>query len=195
MVFELRRIGFASPAQSFSPNHPPLTCHLANAAGSLIFPATMSRRAGFTLLEICLAVAIALLLLGLAIPSVSSLFADKKLKDSFNEFDSFVRQAQMRSVNEQRAFVMIWQPGGIVLQPDEPNFEDRDKDWPHLESDGKIEMERPVALQEKPPMEWMFWRSGTCEPVVVHYEGPAGKWTASYDALTVRGTLTEQETR
>lgn len=153
----------------------------------------MSRRDGFTLLEVCLVVVIALLLFGLAIPSIQGLFAEQKLKKTFEDFDDFVRQVQTRSVTERRAFVMIWDGDGITVQADEPTDEDALADGDYFAfSGGAIGLERPAALQKDAPVEWLFWRSGTCEPAIVHYEGDAGSWSVSYDPLTVRGTFIDQ---
>ena len=84
----------------------------------------MSRRDGFTLLEICLVIMIVLVLFGLAIPSVNGLFAEQRLKKTFEQFDDFVRRTQMRAVKERRGMVMIWDGEGITVQPDEPTEED-----------------------------------------------------------------------
>ncbi len=154
----------------------------------------MRHRDGFTLLEVCLAVMIGLLLLGLAVPLISGLTSQSKLTATLERFDEFVRQAQFLSVSERRAFVMIWDEAGIAIEPDSPLADDRGKDWPRLdfENGESIEIERTAALDEKPPMEWPFWRSGTCEPVVASYSGPAGSWIAKYDPLTVRATILEE---
>ena len=58
-----------------------------------------------------------------------------------------------------------------------------------------IVLERPVALQNNPPMEWAFWKSGTCEPAVVSYKGEAGRWVVKDEPLTARGTFLEQQTK
>ena len=155
----------------------------------------MSRRDGFTLLEILLAVSIALIFLTMAVPTVQGLFADRRLKKTYEDFDDFVRRAQARAVEERRAFVLIWDEGGITVQPDSPTEEDSVGDGDYFTfTDGIFSLERPSATQlnkrfnieQKLPVEWLFWRSGTCEPVVVHFEGEAGTWTARYDPLTVR---------
>ncbi|MEO7318459.1 MAG: prepilin-type N-terminal cleavage/methylation domain-containing protein, partial [Chthoniobacteraceae bacterium] len=125
----------------------------------------MSRRDGFTLLEICLVVAIALILLGLAVPSVRGLFAEQRLKKTFEQFDDFVRKAQLRAVSERRAMVMIWDGEGITVQPDDPTAEDSAGEGDYFAfNEGTIGLERPAALEKKPAVEWLFWRSGTCEP-------------------------------
>lgn len=155
----------------------------------------MRSRLAFTLLEICLAIAIGMLLLGLAVPSVIGLFAEQKLRASFESFDEFARQAQLMSIKERRAFVLIWEKDGIVIEPDQPVAEDGAKDWPrfNIGEEESIVIERPAALEKRPAMEWMFWRSGTCEPVIATYQGPAGRWVVSYDGLTARGTILEEQ--
>lgn len=153
----------------------------------------MSRRDGFTLLEICMVVAIILLLLGLAVPSVNGLFAEQRLKKTFEQFDDFVRKAQLRAVSERRAMVMIWDGEGITVQPDEPTAEDSAGAGDYFPfSDGPISLERLAALEKKPPVEWLFWRSGTCEPAILHFEGDSGRWSVQYDPLTVHATFLDQ---
>jgi type II secretory pathway pseudopilin PulG len=154
----------------------------------------MRRCSGFTLIEICLAVLIGLLLVTLMVPSVAGLFAEQKLKSSFEEFDKFVRTAQMRSVSERRDYVMVFEEDGITLEPADPTEEDAANETERfiVPENADITLERPVALQKNPPMEWPFWRSGTCEPVVVSYAGDAGTWVMKYDPLTVRATTLEQ---
>ena len=55
-------------------------------------------------------------------------------------------------------------------------------------------IERPASLlppKDTPPA-WTFWRSGTCEPVLISYTGPDGSWTAQYNPLTGHGEIIEQ---
>lgn len=159
----------------------------------------MSRRDGFTLLEICLVVVVILLVCGLAVPSVQGLLEEQHLKKSFEAFDGFVRKVQFRAVQERRAFVMIWDGAGITVEPDEPTLEDTvGADDYFAFEDGTIALERPYALlkdKEKLPVEWLFWRSGTCEPAILHFTGEAGSWSVRYDPLTVQATFLEQTVR
>jgi hypothetical protein len=157
----------------------------------------MSRRDGFTLLEICLAVFIGLMIISLVVPSMDGLLSDKRLMGTFDDFDRFVRTAQLRSVQEMRGYQLVWEEESIALLPiqlrrdDDPETAER-----YSIPEGRVlTIERPAALMKDPPPEWPFWKSGTCEPVRIFYTGPEGKWVAEYDALTARGTVVSQEAR
>jgi type II secretory pathway pseudopilin PulG len=154
----------------------------------------MSRRAGFTLIELCLSIGIALLLLTAAIPSIQGLFAEQQLRRTFDEFDELVRQAQARSTSERRDFVLVWDEKGVALQPDVPREGEENQDSVRLDfpEGASLVLERPAALGKEPPMEWIFWRSGNCEPAIVRYDGAPGSWVVKYDPLTTRGTFLEQ---
>ena len=78
----------------------------------------MLRARGFTLLEIMISVCILLLILGLAVPSLTGVIADKRLRRSLNEFNDMVRQAQERSVAEHRAYLIVWSDKTAVLRPE-----------------------------------------------------------------------------
>ena len=158
----------------------------------------MHRRAGFTLLEICLAIFISLLLITLAVPSIVALLAEQRLKSSFDEFDGFVRTARERSMTERRTYAMSWAEDGIVLVP----VERRDTDDPKAEPERFVfaqgetfALERPGALMKKPAPEWIFWRSGLCEEALVTFAGDAGKWSVRYDPLTTHATFLDSEVK
>ena len=137
---------------------------------------------------------ILLLMVGLAVPNLQGLFAEQKLQKTFEEFDDFVRRAQLRAIEERRAMVLIWDGEGIAVQPDEPTEDDTAADGDYFPfADGTFALERPAALEKKPAVEWLFWRSGTCEPAVIHYRGPRGSWSVRYDPLTVRMASFEQD--
>ncbi|MDQ3622231.1 MAG: prepilin-type N-terminal cleavage/methylation domain-containing protein [Verrucomicrobiota bacterium] len=153
-----------------------------------------ARRAGFTLFEIILVVVIIVLLATMAVPSVQGLLDERELQAVFGQFDGFVHQAQVRAVTERRAYTMVWDEDGITLRPNELTEDDAEAGFARFDfQEGSIILERPAALEKKPPMEWTFWRSGTCEPAIVRYEGSAGSWTVQYDPLTMRATFLEQQ--
>jgi prepilin-type N-terminal cleavage/methylation domain-containing protein len=163
----------------------------------------LHRRSGFTLIELMLAIAIAIIILMMAMPSLRGLSKEQKLQETFERFDALARKAQANAVAQQRAWTLVWAPGTITLQPDEPTPEERlnatTGDGSTVETlsvgpDENYSLDRPVALlplKDQEP-EWTFWRSGTCEPVIVSYSGPNGTWTAQYHPLTGHGEITDQ---
>lgn len=165
----------------------------------------MSRnRAAFTLLELMLAIAIALVVMLVAVPSVRGFSAERRLRDTFEKFDTLARKAQLSAVKEQRAWALRIDEGGVAIGPDEPlpdeHSNSEEDAAPETMSFGKEEsctLLRPASLL--PPKDtaskWTFWRSGTCEPVIVNYSGPDGTWTAQYNPLTGHGEITDQQVR
>jgi prepilin-type N-terminal cleavage/methylation domain-containing protein len=152
---------------------------------------------GFTLIEIALSIFILLLLLVLAVPSFSGVIANRRLKQSLDEFNNLVRQAQERSVSERRPYLIVWGKNNVVVQPEV--FAENEETTPKAEfrpSRGStLKLSLPVALAEKYPAEWIFWPSGTCEPATVRFQGPAGSWTANYSPLTARPEITTYAVR
>ena len=158
----------------------------------------MSRRAGFTLLEICLALFVSLLLITLAVPSIASVLAEQRLKRSFDAFDGFVRTAREKSIAEGRTYTMVWTEDGITLRADERRDTDDGAAEPErfVFAEGEsLTLERPAALVKKPPPEWVFWRSGLCEEVLVSFAGAAGRWRVRYDPLTAHATFLDSEVK
>ncbi len=146
----------------------------------------MQRRDGFTLIEIVIAVFILLLLLGLAVPSVNGVFADKRLHRSLDRMNDLVRQAHERSVGERRAYLIAWSDGAVDLQPAAFLKTEEHKpinSVPITRSD-KWNIHFPAALSKKTPPQWIFWESGVCEPARIDYVGADGKWTVEYSPLS-----------
>lgn len=154
----------------------------------------MSRRDGFTLLEIIIALVIGLMLVTLAVPGVTGLLREQDLKKTFETFDELVHRAQVRSVTEGRALRIVFDETGATLQvSDIREGDEAEEDERYALTDKEtLTLERTAALVKEPLAEWPFWRSGTCEPVKISYTGPAGSWIVQYDPLTVRGTVLEQ---
>jgi prepilin-type N-terminal cleavage/methylation domain-containing protein len=84
----------------------------------------MPRRHAFTLLEILIAIVIGLMLLLIAVPSVSGMIREQKLRETFQKFDNYVRAAQTRAMRERRTYVMVWDKKGIDLVPLDPTVPD-----------------------------------------------------------------------
>src|ERR1043166_8711087 len=142
----------------------------------------VQRFRAFTLIEIALSIFILLLILVLAVPSLSGVIANRRLKQSLDSFNQLVRQAQERSVTERRPYLIVWSKNSILLRP-EVFAEDEELKPTAVFRLGKgswLKLSLPAALTEKHPTEWVFWPSGICEPATVQFKGPAGAWTANY---------------
>jgi prepilin-type N-terminal cleavage/methylation domain-containing protein len=157
----------------------------------------------FTLLELMLAVAIVLIIMLIAIPSMQGLRAERALRESYERFEALVYKAQKNAISQQRTWVLVWDSGAILLQPDSPTAEERESgaaeggDTMSIGEDESFTIQRPAALlpAKEVPGEWPFWRSGACEPVTIAYEGPTGIWTAQFHPLTGKGELIDEKPR
>jgi prepilin-type N-terminal cleavage/methylation domain-containing protein len=157
----------------------------------------VQRARGFTLIEIALAIFILLLILVLAVPSFSGVIANRRLKQSLDEFNNLVRQAQMLSVTERRPYLIVWGKNNVMVRPEAfaKDEEAKAKAEFRLSRGITLKLSLPVALAEKYPAEWIFWPSGTCEPAIVRFQGAAGSWTANYSPLTGRPEITSYAVR
>ena len=151
----------------------------------------MQRYRAFTLIEIVIAVAILALILLMAVPSLSGVFADRNLRVSLDGFNNLVREAQERSVSEHRAYLVVWGDKEVIVQP-EVFAKGEDKKAVAtfaLERGMVLTLTLPAALSAKPAGEWIFWPTGTCEPAIVRFVGRSGTWTSNYSPLTGHGEL------
>jgi type II secretory pathway pseudopilin PulG len=156
----------------------------------------MRRAPGFTLIEIAIAVFILMILMTLAIPSVSGVLADRRLHRSLDAMNDIVRQAQEHSVAERRPYLIAWQRNSIVLRPEAIGKDESNAPTARLAlSKGHAFLLRlPAALESDPLAQWIFWPSGTCEPANVSFKGPDGTWEVNYSPLTARPDVVRYET-
>jgi type II secretory pathway pseudopilin PulG len=149
------------------------------------------RPAGFTLIELAVAIMLMIVLMMLAVPSMQGVLADKRLRRSLDDFNRIVREAQERSVTERRPYLIVSVNGKLGLRAEGLNkgeSPEPELKW-KLAKNESLNIKFPAALVDDPPPEWVFWPSGNCEPAVVTYKGKDGTWTASYSALTGRGEM------
>ena len=153
----------------------------------------MQRFRAFTLIEIALSIFILMLLLMLAVPSLTGVVASNRLKQSLDGFNNLVRQAHERSVIERRPYLIVWGKNSVLLRPEVLAEDEEDKPTAvlRLNKGTLLRISLPAALAAKPPAEWIFWPSGNCEPATVRFKGPAGFWTANYSPLTAQAEVTE----
>ncbi|MEO8350657.1 MAG: prepilin-type N-terminal cleavage/methylation domain-containing protein [Chthoniobacteraceae bacterium] len=155
------------------------------------------RRTGFTLLEVMLAVAVILMMLLIAVPSMQGIFAEDEIRKSYDEFTKFALEAQDAAISGKHSVMLMWEKDGIVQVPDASMTPEEEEALPFLRypENGTITLERPAALLKKAPVEWTFWRSGACEPVRIIYEAEDGHWIAEFEPLTGRGKLIAMEAK
>jgi type II secretory pathway pseudopilin PulG len=148
----------------------------------------MQRRAGFTLIEIAIAVFILMILLLLAIPSVTGVLANRRLQRSLDAMNQIVRLAQEHSVQERRPYLIEWQRSSVILRPE--LIAEGEPEAPTatlvLDKGHAYVLRMPATLEKNPPAQWIFWPSGTCEPANVRFKGPDGSWEVNYSPLAAR---------
>jgi len=152
---------------------------------------TRSPFLAFTLIEITIVVAIAMLVMLLAVPSLTGVLADKRLRRSLDAFNGLVREAQERSMTERRPYLIEWGDKGAALRPEVFAIDEEKKPTAFLpyERDSSLKLSLPAALGKDYPAAWIFWPSGVCEPAIVEFKGRDGDWKAKYSPLTAREEL------
>ena len=157
----------------------------------------MHRARGFTLIEIAISVFILMILMLLAIPSVSGVLADRRLQRSLTSMNEIVHQAQEHSVRERRPYLIVWQKDAVILRPEADDKGEGDAPIAQLALDkGHAFLLRlPAALAKDPLAQWIFWPSGTCEPANVSFKGPDGSWEVNYSPLTTRPEIVRYAAR
>jgi competence protein ComGC len=157
----------------------------------------MRRTPAFTLIEIAISVFILMLLLLLAIPSVSGVLADRRLHRSLDAMNEIVRQAQAHSVHERQPYLIVWQKKAVVLRPE--RIAKGQSDAPiatlALDKGHAFLLRLPAALEPGPLGQWIFWPSGTCEPANVSFKSADGSWEVNYSPLTARPEIVRYAAR
>ena len=143
-------------------------------------------RRAFTLLEVCLAVFIGVLIMLAAVPSISGVLEEQRAKKLFNQFDDLTKQASTHAVTERRPYVLEWDDSGVSMRPLEPANADEAQGSGRIDFGEKMapDLALPAALIKDPPKIWTFWPTGTCEPATVVCHLQDAQWTATYDPLT-----------
>ena len=157
----------------------------------------MQRRAGFTLIEVAIAVFILMILLLLAIPSVTGVLANRRLQRSLDAMNQIVRMAQEHSVKERRPYLIEWEKNSITLRPETSAESEPEAPTAALTLDKghAYALRLPAALEKDPLAQWIFWPSGACEPANIQFKGPDGSWEVNYSPLTARPQIVRYAAR
>ena len=129
-----------------------------------------------------------MLVMLLAVPSVTGVLRDNRLRRRLDDFNSLVNQAREHSVSERRPYLLVIDGKSIILRPEVLTKDDDEAPVAQLPLADResVKLSLPAALVKKPPPEWIFWPSGTCEPAEVQFVGREGAWTVNYSPLTAR---------
>ncbi len=104
-----------------------------------------------------------MLLLLLAVPSLSGVIASRRLKQSLDSFNQLVRQAQEYSVTERRPYLIVWGKNSVLLRPEV--FAEGEEEKPtsvfRLPKGNWLTISLPAALTTNTPPNGYSGRQGT----------------------------------
>jgi hypothetical protein len=149
---------------------------------------------GFTLLEVMLALLVALTVIAVSVPSVTAALSKPPAQMAFERFDVMVREARTRSHTEGRNYVIVWGDDKTVrLRPEESSSRSEAsgiRQWKQSK-EGTLEIRFPAALLrgKTPDAIWTFWPDGACEPAEIRYQNANTKWSAFYNPFTARAEV------
>ncbi len=112
--------------------------------------------AAFTLLEICLAIFIGVIIMLAAVPSIKGLIEEQHAKKLFNEFDALTKEASSRAVTERQPYVIEWDESGVTMHPAgagesaQAREMDQDESADQTVDDGQSGADGQTAAQAQP---------------------------------------------
>jgi type II secretory pathway pseudopilin PulG len=131
-----------------------------------------SRAAGFSLLEIIVAMSLTLLIIGIATVSISGVRSEDKLRRAAAMIETTARQNMLQALNSQQTVRMELSAGAFGTSD---------------EFGGMLLVRRVGEKVFRKPGRgeaWEFSPSGICEPIEVRLSGPAGQIEIGFDPLT-----------
>jgi prepilin-type N-terminal cleavage/methylation domain-containing protein len=150
------------------------------------------RLGGFTLLEICIALSIIAVLIGLCTPAFSGWLSEERLREPARHLEQLARTARTRAIDTQKSWVVVIHPSGLNLVPAENEIlSDAAK-----ADDPDIEMPIPdgVTVATKAwgddnfsslaEVKWIFRPDGLCEPLTVRFTRGQSEIALRFDPLT-----------
>jgi type II secretory pathway pseudopilin PulG len=126
------------------------------------------RRSGFTLVEICIAMALAMMLLGISTLAISGLQDEAKLKRTASQMESTARQSLQKAVMDQRLIEVTLDAGSFG-------------------GEGSLQVKRLGEKAFRLPRRgevWEFSPTGVCEPLDIRLTSAGGTIELGFDPLT-----------
>lgn len=130
------------------------------------------RPAGFTLLEIIVAMALMVLILGIATVSISGARAEDRLRRAAAVIETTARQNLLQALNSQQTVRMDLTAGAFGAG-------DEFGDMLMVRRYGENAFRKPRRGEA-----WEFSPTGICEPIEVRISGTAGQIEIGFDPLT-----------
>lgn len=126
------------------------------------------RPSGFTLIEICIAMGLCMLLLGIGVLSVTGMQDQARLRKTTAEIEGTARRSLQEAVMKQR-LVELALDGGLGGEG------------------GRVQIRRvgdKTFRNARQGETWEFSPTGICEPIEVRITSPAGSIELAFDPLT-----------
>lgn len=143
-------------------------------------------RSAFTILEIVMVLAITVLLLGAAMPYVSSMMLAEQLKSPARELEAMAITARCSALSEQRPYQIVITAGGFHLERLSGGEEAGILAEFKIPKGVEFEMASwPAEKWERPQRHvWYFAPSGLCEPIRVMFRKGDSFFSQKYSAIT-----------
>jgi Tfp pilus assembly protein FimT len=157
----------------------------------------------FTLIEICLAMFIVALVIGIGLPFASGLGRQGQLRDPAGELKKMALTARRRAVTEQKTVEILLENDRYILRDAVFDEEKRSaKIAPETDTKEVASYKLPsrvtyavkrwdeTKFSAKTDLRWRFLPTGLCEPITVHFTHEQDFLEFSFNPLTAQ---TEEE--
>jgi prepilin-type N-terminal cleavage/methylation domain-containing protein len=159
-------------------------------------------RAGFTLLEICICLCIAAILIGAAVPSVDGWLKEQKIRNPARYLSLLARTARLAAIEHQRPYQIDLQGDRFWMEPASPptlTTTDSSSPQPLIPANDEV-LPTPYLVQDstviliqpwnedrmRPPGTslWTFSPNGLCDPIAVKFIQGSTELELDFDPLT-----------
>ncbi len=169
----------------------------------------ISGRCGFTLLEICIALFMVTMMMGIAVPSINSWLKEERIRAPARELSLLARKARLAAIQHQQPYQIIIRPDQIWIEPVNPPAS---PDATAPTESGASPAADPVAddlpdrynvpsattifvqswndtkMTKITEWHWTFQASGLCAPLAVKFMQDAAELELDFDPLTANVT-------
>ena len=165
---------------------------------------SLPSRRGFTLLEICIALSIIAVLIGLCTPAFSGWLSEERLREPARHLEQLARTARNRAIDTQKSWVVIIHPSGLkltlldneVASNNVSGSAGTDAGDDVKKADDDVEMPMPdgvivatkawgeESFSSLAEVKWIFRPDGLCDPLTVRFTRGQSEIALRFDPLT-----------